>query len=203
MKATGKSASTGEGTSAGKSASVCVFCGAKNGADPAYAELAFDLGRTLATHGYTTVYGGGRVGLMGALSRGAREAGGRVIGVIPERLVQAEVADTEITTLEVVSGMAVRKERMIELSDAFVALPGGLGTLDELFEVMTLAQIGYHAKPIYLLNQAGVFDDLLRLGQSLQRHGFVLEPHWQALRVVESLEALLAGLHESVGPAAH
>lgn len=172
------------------SASVCVFCGAKAGASPRYAEQAAAVGSAIAAHGLTMIYGGGRVGLMGEVSRAALDAGAQVIGVIPQRLVGAEAADFALTRLEIVPDMPVRKTRMIELADAFLTLPGGLGTLDELFEVLTLGQIGYHAKPIALLNLDRFFDPLVVLGQSLRGAGFIADPHWAQLEILPSLDAL-------------
>ena len=152
---------------------VCVFCGAKSGTDPRWMEVARGFGEALARRGWAMVYGGGRVGLMGALADGALSAGGKVIGVIPQGLLQRELAHRALTQLEVVGDMAARKTRMIELSDAFVALPGGLGTLDELFEVLTLAQIGEHSKPVALLNQDGYWDPLLAACRAMVAAGFV------------------------------
>jgi uncharacterized protein (TIGR00730 family) len=130
---------------------ICVFCGAKTGVDPIYREAAQTLGRTLAERGLTLVYGGGAVGLMGVVADAALAAGGKVIGIIPQSLQDAEVGHKGLTHLEVVDGMHARKARMSELADAFIALPGGLGTLEELFEVWTWGQLGYHAKPLGLL----------------------------------------------------
>ena len=173
---------------------ICVFCGAKPGHAPYWTTLAQDVGRAIAQAGWALVYGGGRVGLMGTMADAALAAGGEVIGVIPERLVRAEVAHQGCTRLEEVSDMAVRKTRMIELSDAFVALPGGLGTLDELFEVLTLAQLHYHDKPIVLLDAHGFWDGLLRWGGHAVDVGFVHEADWQRLQVVSDVPQLTAAL---------
>ncbi|MFM7568829.1 MAG: TIGR00730 family Rossman fold protein [Betaproteobacteria bacterium] len=143
--------------------SVCVFCGAKPGLDPIYAELARAAGRAIAERGWQMVYGGGRVGLMGVAADAALAAGGEVIGVIPEGMLVREQGHRSLTRLEVVPDMAVRKTRMIALSDAFLTLPGGLGTLDELFEVLTLRQVRFIDKPIALLNANGYFDRLLAM----------------------------------------
>ena len=132
--------------------SICVFCGASTGHDPIYREAAENLGRALAERGIRLVYGGGAVGLMGVVADAAMAAGGEVIGIIPQSLKDAEVGHTGLTRLEVVDGMHARKARMAELSDAFIALPGGLGTLEELFEVWTWGQLGYHGKPLGLLD---------------------------------------------------
>ncbi|MBF3199764.1 TIGR00730 family Rossman fold protein, partial [Pseudomonas aeruginosa] len=135
--------------------SVCVFCGASPGASPVYQEAAVALGRHLAERGLTLVYGGGAVGLMGTVADAALAAGGEVIGIIPQSLQEAEIGHKGLTRLEVVDGMHARKARMAELADAFIALPGGLGTLEELFEVWTWGQLGYHAKPLGLLEVNG------------------------------------------------
>jgi uncharacterized protein (TIGR00730 family) len=140
---------------------ICVFTGSSPGAQPAYAEAAKALGRTLAERGLELVYGGAQVGLMGTLADAALAAGGRVVGVLPEALVSKEVAHTGLSKLHVVSSMHERKALMAELSDAFVALPGGLGTLEELAEVLTWAQLGLHAKPCGLLDVAGYYSGLL------------------------------------------
>jgi uncharacterized protein (TIGR00730 family) len=139
---------------------VCVFCGSQSGARPDYAEAARELGELLAGSGIGVVYGGGRVGLMGALADAALEAGGEVIGVIPRGLMEREVGHPRVTQLEVVDSMHHRKARMAELADAFIALPGGYGTLEELFEALTWCQLGIHAKPCGLLNVEGYFDGL-------------------------------------------
>jgi uncharacterized protein (TIGR00730 family) len=140
---------------------VCVFCAANPGALPLYRSEASAFGRLLATEGKRIVYGGGRTGLMGALAGGALAAGGDVIGVMPRHLVEREVAHTGLTELRVVDSMHERKTMLSSLADGFVALPGGLGTLEELFEVWTWGQLGLHRKPYGLLNVAGFFDPLL------------------------------------------
>jgi uncharacterized protein (TIGR00730 family) len=171
--------------------SVCVFCGSNTGADPRYRNAAERLGAFLAERGHGLVYGGGRVGLMGALADAALAAGGRVIGVIPEPLVAREIAHTGLTELHVTTGMHARKARMLELADAFVAMPGGFGTLDELFEVLTWAQLGIHAKPIGLLNLAGYFDPLVRFLDHAVDRGFVRAEHRDLLPVAEDPGLLL------------
>lgn len=142
--------------------SLCVFCGAGLGARPEYAEAAHAVGTEVGRRGWTLVYGGGRVGLMGAVADAALEAGARVIGVIPQFLFDREVAHAGLSALEVVESFAARKQRMGELSDAFLSLPGGIGTLDELFEAWSWTQAGLQSKPSGLLNVAGYYDDLLR-----------------------------------------
>ena len=153
---------------------ICVFCGAKPGADPKYERAARETGRAIAARGWGLVFGGGRVGLMAAVADAALSAGGEVIGVIPRALMAREPGHPGVTRLEIVSDMAIRKQRMIELSDAFVTLPGGLGTLDELFEVLTLRQIRQHARPVGLYNLDGYFDTLLAACREFVARGFVL-----------------------------
>lgn len=140
---------------------LCVFCGSALGARTVYAEAAATLGRSLAARGVGVVYGGAAVGMMGVLADAAREAGGEVIGVIPRRLVEREIAHTLLTESHVVETLSERKQKMADLSDAFLALPGGYGTLDELFEVLTWAQLGLHAKPIGVWNLQGFFSGLV------------------------------------------
>ena len=156
---------------------ICVFYGSSSGAHPAYAEAARAMGRHLADRRIAIVYGGGRVGLMGELAEAALNDGGEVIGVIPEALSVREVAHDRLTEQHVVPSMHARKALMAELSDAFIALPGGLGTLEELCEVLTWAQLGIHAKPCGLLNAARYFDLLLALLDHAVREGFVRPEH--------------------------
>lgn len=139
---------------------VCVFCGSSLGARPEFAEVARTFGRVLAERGVGLVYGGASVGLMGVIANAALAAGGEVIGVMPRTMVEREIAHTGLTELRVVNNMHERKATMAELSDAFVALPGGLGTLEELFEVWTWAQLGLHRKPVALLDVAGFYAPL-------------------------------------------
>ncbi|GAA4415999.1 TIGR00730 family Rossman fold protein [Quisquiliibacterium transsilvanicum] len=178
---------------------LCVFCGAKTGADPRWMPLARGFGAAVARRGWTLVFGGGRVGLMGALADGALEAGGSVVGVIPRSLMAREVAHQGLTRLEVVEDMAVRKTRMIELSDAFATLPGGLGTLDELFEVLTLRQIGEHAKPVGLLDQDGYWQPLLRACDAMVEAGFVHPRDLAALLPAGDTETLLDEIGRALG----
>lgn len=152
---------------------LCVFCGSSAGARPEYAQMAENLGRVLASEGIELVYGGGRVGLMGILADGVIAGGGRVVGVIPEVLMASELAHTGVTRLEVVPDMHVRKARMAELSDGFIALPGGLGTFEELFEQLTWAQLGIHAKPAVLLDLLGFYEPLLELMRHAVDEGFM------------------------------
>ena len=170
---------------------VCVFCGSSTGEDPAYAEAARDLGRLIAGNGLTLVYGGGHVGLMGVVADAALDAGGEVIGVMPKALVDREISHTRLTKLHVVHSMHERKAKMSELSDAFVALPGGNGTLEEFFEVLTWAQLGEHGKPCGLLNVAGYYDPLFLVFDRMVEKAFLREAHRELVLVEEDPGALL------------
>ena len=172
--------------------SICVFCGASPGARPVYHEAAETLGRSLAERGVTLIYGGGAVGLMGVVADAALAAGGEVIGIIPQSLERAEIGHKGLTRLEVVDGMHARKARMAELADAFIALPGGLGTLEELFEVWTWGQLGYHAKPLGLLEVNGFYSKLGDFLDHLVAERFVREQHRDILQVGDSPSELLA-----------
>ena len=176
--------------------SICVFCGASPGANPAYREAAVQLGRYLAEHGIRLVYGGGAVGLMGVVADAALAAGGEVVGIIPQSLERAEVGHSGLTRLEVVDGMHARKARMAELSDAFIALPGGLGTLEELFEVWTWGQLGYHAKPLGLLDVNGFYSRLGEFLDHLVSEQFVRAPHRAMLQQAETPAALVQQLSD-------
>jgi uncharacterized protein (TIGR00730 family) len=153
--------------------SICIFCGASTGANPIYREAAIAMGQTLAANGIRLIYGGGAVGLMGVVADAAMAAGGEVIGIIPRSLKESEIGHTGLTRLEVVDGMHARKARMAELSDAFIALPGGLGTLEELFEVWTWGQLGYHSKPLGLLDTNQFYSKLSHFLDHLVEEGFV------------------------------
>jgi uncharacterized protein (TIGR00730 family) len=169
---------------------VCVFCGSRGGG-PIYADAARSLGALLAGRGLALVYGAGHVGLMGVLADAVLAAGGRVVGVIPQGLVDRELAHTGLTELIVVDTMHQRKAVMAERSDAFLALPGGYGTLDETFEILTWAQLGLHAKPVGLLNVAGYFDGLLSWLDHALREGFVKPAHRELLAVDDDAGRLL------------
>ncbi|TNC14343.1 TIGR00730 family Rossman fold protein [Methylobacterium terricola] len=156
---------------------LCVFCGSSDGARPLYREAATALGRHFAESGIELVYGGGKVGLMGAVADGVLAAGGRVTGIIPQALVEKETAHRGLTDLRVVASMHERKAMMADLAEGFVALPGGLGTFEEMFEVWTWAQLGYHRKPLAVLNAGGFFDGLLGFLDNVVAEGFVREPH--------------------------
>lgn len=170
---------------------LAVYCGSATPADPVYIENARDVGRALATRGIGIVYGGGRLGLMGAVADAALAAGGEVIGVIPEALVNAEVAHRGCTELHVVSGMHERKAKFTELCDGFVTLPGGVGTMDELWEAVSWAQLGYHEKPVGLLNVAGFYDPLIAFNDRMKSVGFVRPQHADILIVDDTLDGLL------------
>jgi uncharacterized protein (TIGR00730 family) len=152
---------------------VCVFCGSSDGTSPAYRAAASGVGRLLAARGIGVVYGGGRAGCMGALADAALAAGGEVIGVLPHALEQRELAHTKLSALHIVSTLHERKAQMTSLADAFLALPGGFGTLDELFEALTWRQLGYHDKPVALLDVDGYYASLLAFCDSAARHGFL------------------------------
>jgi len=181
---------------------VTVFCGSSVGGDAAFASAAEGLGRALATSGRTLVYGGGRVGLMGRVADAALAAGGHVIGVIPEALMAREIGHRGLPDLRVVGSMHERKALMVALGDAFVAMPGGFGTLDELFEAVTWSQLGIHAKPIGLLNVSGYFDFLLRFADRAASDGFVRAAHRDLLVVASEPAALLNDLEAFEAPPA-
>jgi uncharacterized protein (TIGR00730 family) len=174
--------------------SVCVFCGSRFGTEPAYGEAAQTLGGTLVAEGITLVYGGGRVGLMGVLADAVLEAGGEAIGVIPKALVEREISHTGLPDLRVVGSMHERKAAMSELSEGFVALPGGTGTLEEFFEVLTWAQLGEHRKPCALLNIDGYYDPLLAVFDHMVAKGFLIEEHRSMVLVETEPESLLETL---------
>jgi len=174
--------------------SICVFCGASTGTDPVYREAAAAMGRTLAEQGITLVYGGGAVGLMGVVADAALAAGGEVIGIIPQSLKDAEIGHPGLTRLEIVDGMHARKARMAELADAFIAMPGGLGTLEELFEVWTWGQLGYHAKPLGLLDTNHFYAKLSHFLDHLVAEAFVRPQYREMLQRGDTPDALLERL---------
>lgn len=165
-------------------AAICVFCASSRRLDERRLDLAYDVGREIGRRGHTLVSGGGRVGMMGRVADGARAAGARTLGVIPQALVDLEVADTAADELAVTDGMASRKTLMIEKSDAFLTLPGGLGTLDELFEVWTMATLAMHAKPVVLLDDRGFYTGLVDWLHGLVPTGFVRAEALSSLAVV-------------------
>jgi uncharacterized protein (TIGR00730 family) len=179
---------------------LCVFCGSSSGNDPVYSGAAQSLGRMLVRRGVGLVYGGGSVGLMGVLADAVLAAGGEVTGVIPSALAAKEIQHTGLTHSHVVDNMHARKALMNELSDAFVALPGGYGTLEELFEVVTWAQLGLHSKPVGLLNVVGYFDGLLGCIDSAVAEGFIKPEHRRLLISGSEPDALLDALARYQAP---
>lgn len=171
--------------------SLCVFCGSSFGTSPATKKLAQLLGQTLAIEGITLVYGGASVGLMGLLADAAMAKGGEVVGVMPEQLVAREVAHPSLNELIIVKNMHERKAKMAELSDGFIALPGGLGTLEELFEVLTWAQLGLHQKPCGLLNSEGYYDSLINFLDQAVAAEFIKPAHRNLLMVSDTPTQLL------------
>jgi uncharacterized protein (TIGR00730 family) len=174
--------------------SICVFCGSQYGAEPRFRAAATRFGELAGAAGARLIYGGGHVGLMGAVADAAMAAGGEVIGLIPTRLLEREVGHRTITELVVTRDMCERKQQMIDRADAFVTLPGGLGTLDELLEVVTLRQLGYHDKPIVLLNPTGYWDPLLALVDRVIEQQFAAPRARALLTVVDTVEAVLSVL---------
>lgn len=170
---------------------LAVYCGSASPADGRYVELARTVGRTLAERGIGVVYGGGRLGLMGAVASGALEAGGEVVGVIPEALVSGEVANHDCTELHVVANMHQRKQAFTDLSDGFLTIPGGVGTMDELWEAVSWAQLGYHAKPVGLLNAFGFYDQLIAFNRHMIEVGFIREAHAGIILAEHDLDLLL------------
>lgn len=180
---------------------LCVFCGSSIGKDPQYLAATRSLGHALAARDVGLVYGGASVGLMGALADAVLEQGGEAIGVIPQSLVDNEVAHSGLTELRVVRSMHERKALMAALSDAFVALPGGIGTLEELFEIWTWAQLGHHAKPCALYNVAGYYDGQLAFLDDVADAGFLKTEHRDMLISARSPGELFAGLRSYTPPA--
>ncbi len=176
---------------------VCVFCGSSDGADPEYLLEAANLGHSLAIAGWGLVYGGASVGLMGAVANAALAAGGEVIGVIPEALAAKEIAHDSLTELYVVGSMHERKARMAALSDAFIALPGGYGTLDEFLEILTWAQLEIHQKPCVLVNTAGYYDRLVSFLDHGVEQAFIRRSNRLLLLVVKDAREALALIEET------
>ncbi|WP_374285471.1 TIGR00730 family Rossman fold protein [Novosphingobium sp.] len=170
---------------------LAVYCGSATPADPRYMALADEVGRTLARRGIGVVYGGGRLGLMGAVASGALAEGGEVIGVIPKALCNAEVANHDCTELVVVEDMHERKAAFTRLSDGFVTIPGGVGTMDELWEAVSWAQLGYHAKPVGLLNAFGFYDHLIAFNHHMIEVGFIRPAHQGIIIAEPELDLLL------------
>lgn len=180
--------------------SICVFCGSTPGINGAYIQAGHDLGQLLAKERITLIYGGGRVGIMGAVADGVLAGGGRVIGIIPEAMNLPRVVHEGMSERIVVDTMHTRKAKMAELADAFIALPGGLGTYDELFETMTWSQLGYQPKPIGLLNVEGYFDPLVALIDHTVTQGFVRPQHRRVFAIEPDPVGLLAALNHFQHP---
>lgn len=179
--------------------SVCVYCGSKPGASPDFAATARAVGHWIGSRGGQLVYGGGKNGLMGIVADATMDAGGRVIGVIPKALVEKEWANHDCSELHVVDSMHERKRLMAEHADAFLALPGGIGTFEEFFEVWTWRQLGYHDKPVGLLNMAGYYDGLIGFLASTVRQDFMGEWQMDLIRIGSDAETLLGDLVEASG----
>lgn len=179
--------------------SVCVYCGSRDGVAPAFAESARRVGQWIGRHGGQLVYGGGNTGLMGEVATATLAAGGRVVGVIPQALVEKEFAKRECTELHVVETMHARKQMMAERADAFLTLPGGIGTFEEFFEVWTWRQLGYHDKPVGLLDVEGYYAPMLEALRASLQQGFMNDWQMGLVQVGREPEALLAALVESAG----
>jgi len=177
--------------------SLCIYCGSSLGRDSRFVEAATELGCSLAREGITLVYGGAKVGLMGAVADAALAEGGRVVGIIPRDLSDREIAHPGLSALHVVESMHERKALMAELSEGFIALPGGLGTFEELFEVWTWAQLGLHAKPLGLLNVAAYYDKLLAFLEHARMEGFVRQQNLETLLVSEEPSELIARMRSA------
>lgn len=180
--------------------SVCVYCGSADRLRPEYLQAARRMGAAIAGRGLELVFGGGKTGMMGAVADGALASGGQVIGVIPGYFNTPQLAHGSLTRMEVVETIHQRKARMVELAEAFVALPGGYGTLEELFEVLTWAQIGLHRKPIGLLNVLGYYDPLLEMIDHVRTEGFIYAEHTGLFSAADEPEALLSALENHTPP---
>lgn len=179
--------------------SVCVYCGSRSGVAGPFVQAARDVGRWIGTHGGQLVYGGGNNGLMGEVADATLAAGGRVVGIIPQALVEKEWAKRDCTELHIVHSMHDRKRMMAERADAFVALPGGIGTFEELFEVWTWRQLGYHDKPVGLLDVDGYYQPLVEFLHSSVQHGFMNDWQMELVRIGDAVPALLQELVQAAG----
>jgi uncharacterized protein (TIGR00730 family) len=179
--------------------SLCVYCGSRTGEQPAFAYAAGEVGRWIGSHGGQLVYGGGKNGLMGIVAQATLEAGGTVVGIIPKGLVEREWSNPDCTELHVVDTMHERKAMMAERADAFIALPGGIGTFEEFFEIWTLKQLGYLDKPVGLLNLNGYYDSLTEFLQTSVNEGFVGDWQMEMVQVESEAESLCAHLIEAAG----
>lgn len=176
--------------------SICVFCGSSPGFSPIYKDTAKELGRDIAARGWTLIYGGGSVGLMGVVADAVMETGGKVIGVIPEALLARELGHRGITDLRVVDTMHERKAMMADLADAFIALPGGIGTFEEFFEILTWAQLGIHSKPCGMINANGYYQPVLDLLANAVQEGFMRKEHQELVLSSETARELLEKIVE-------
>ncbi len=179
--------------------SVCVYCGSRPGAKPEYAQVATAVGHWIGSHGGQLVYGGGKGGLMGIVAQATLQAGGRVVGVIPQALVEMEAANHDCTELHIVASMHERKHMMAERADVFLALPGGIGTFEELFEVWTWRQLGYHDKPIGVLNVANYYDPLLAFLKATVEQQFLGDWQMELIQTGSEVLPLLAELVQAAG----
>jgi len=179
--------------------SLCVYCGSRPGLDPHHADVARTVGQWIGRHGGQLVYGGGKAGLMGVVAQATLDAGGRVVGIIPKALVEKEWALHDCTELHIVDTMHDRKRMMAERSDAFVALPGGIGTFEELFEVWTWRQLGYHDKPVGILNCAGYYDGLLAFLAHTVEQQFLSDWQMSLIQTGDEPTALLSSLVQAAG----
>lgn len=181
--------------------SLCVFCGSSPGAEPAYRDAADHLGRRLAAEGITLVFGGGHTGLMGVVAEAALGAGGRVVGIIPGHLMRVEAPFREVSELIVVDTMHTRKRRMFDMSDAFCVLPGGMGTMDETFEMITWKQLRLHNKPVVIANVNGYWDPWLGLLQSIVKGGFAQPEVHRLYSVVDSVDEVIPAARQEIDTA--
>ncbi len=177
---------------------LCVFCGSASGKGNSFVDFAIELGESIVNHGYHLVYGGASIGVMGAVADRVLEKGHEVVGVMPQSLIDWEVGHKGLTKLEVVDSMHVRKEKMYTYSDAFVAIPGGFGTLDELCEIVTWAQLKYHQKPIYILNFNGFFDHLIMHFKKAHENGFISKEHIDLIKVYNDIPDMMKSIQEEL-----
>ena len=182
---------------------ICVFCGSSHGANPRYSETARRLGTLIGTRGFSLVFGGGGLGLMGEVARAAGDEGANVVGILPRFLRFAEPPSRSTEELIITPDMQERKARMLALADAFVVLPGGLGTLDEIFEVLSTAQLKVHTKPIVLVNIDGHFDPVLALIEHVVQDGFARDSALKLYRVVATADAAIDAIEQTLGPQTH
>ena len=179
---------------------ICVYCGSSSGNDPSFVAAAKDLGSTIAAHGYGLVYGGANIGLMGTVADSVLASAGIVTGVMPKSLADKQIAHPGLSELIVTVSMHERKARMADLSDAFISLPGGLGTFEELFEIWTWAQLGFHQKPIAVLNVNGYYDKLIEFLEDSATKGFIKAAHQKMLLVSDSSDELIGKITSFAHP---